>query len=382
MIERHSSPGSFAGKWFQLLARRCAGFGRRAVLFAVAALTLPAVPAHAVIYGGGPLDGLLAHADAVAVVRVTAVVEPDHFEYIAFEVERLELLGGEGVPEHLRLTVPEPVWPLDLGLPYEVGATVIAVLERKQDGRFDLVSNKRAVLPAGNMAPRESRGVAGRVFGELQALLERSDDDERRALVLLMLGEIAGPGDEPVLASYLDETEGSTRRAALGALLRIRPTAERVQLVVDDVRAFLATSHSDHDRWLFRQLYEGALHDRQISAPGGAKRARPFLPIYRIIADGPAASGLADIALDGLQRVGDASDVPRLARFTASAEPCQRLDALDALCRLFDLALRRPEVTSCMMPLSAEVVAQEQRMREAVGAVLAREDRPPLPSVR
>lgn len=367
MTKPNSSPGSFIR------------FCRKATLFAVVVLMLRALPAHAVSYGGGPLNWLLEHADAVAVVRVTAVELYDvEFEFIAFDAERLEVLAGEGVPEHLRLKVPQPVWPLDLGLPYEVGATVIVALERR-DGRLGLISNARAVLPAGSVKPRASVGVARRVFGELQALLERSGDDEQRALILLMLGEIAGPGDEQVLASYFDESDGLARSAALGALLRISPTAERVQLAADETREFLAISQSDHDRFLFRQLYEDAINDRQISPPGNAEQARPFLPIYRIIADGPAKSGLDDIALDGLQRVGDASDVARLARYTASADPCQRLDALDALCRLFGLALRRPDVTSCMMPLSAEVVAQEQRMREAVGEVLAREGRPPLP---
>jgi hypothetical protein len=344
---------------------------------------LATLPLSAVISGGGPLDGLLDEADAVAVVRVTAILEPDDWESIAFDAERLEVLAGGEVPAQLRLTVPRPVWPADLGLSYEVGATLIVSLERGSDGTLDLINNERAILPAGDgPLPPGSRGVRARVFAVLRALLDRDGDDVRRAHLLLMLGQIAGPRDEQALATYLDEGGVWTRRAALGALLRLDPTAERVQLAEDDGRSFLAAPPpaGSFERWLFRRLYEGALDDRRISPPGGAERVRPFLPIYRAIADASEQSGLADLALDGLQRVGDGSDVQRLARYTASDDPCQRLDALDALCRLFGSAMRRPQVTSCMMPLPPEAVAQEQRMRAAVGEALQRERLPPLPA--
>jgi hypothetical protein len=344
-------------------------------------------PVRAVAVGAGPLGLLLASADVVLVARVEFIEpSPFDFEYLAFRAESIAVLGGaDPIPAHLTLTPAFPIWPADLGVPYEVGTTVIVFLERQSDG-LAVINNVRAILPAGGAAGAGAGGAAvgarvgvrygnlrAGVFDQLSAALGRTHDDRQAARLLVLLAEISIDRDEGTFVPFLDGTGVWSRRAALAALLRLHPTPARVCLAGEDFRGFLASPPNAADRLLLRELYESVLDDRFVSAQEAPGRAAPFLPIYRAIADAPDQLGLEEAALHGLQHAGQRADALRLYAYARSPRPYLRHRALDTLCQMFGVPLRQLTVISYEMPLAPEVVEQEQLMQTAVRAALERE---------
>lgn len=329
-------------------------------------------PLRAVVVGGGSLDWVLAHAEVVLEVRVDSIEESRSFEHLSFGVQRLQVLDGTGlIPADLRLSPAFPIWPSDLGVPYEVGTRLIVFLERRH-GALEVLNGARAILPA---AADVSRGgdLRARVTGELRAALDRNEDDRQRARLLVLLSEIAPRQEAASFEPHLGDSGAWSRRAALAALLRLDPTPARVRLADEDVRAFLAAPPPPEDRWFFRDLYQGALDDVHASAQAMRESSQRFLTIYRTIADADDALGLEEIGLHGLQRAGGTSDLLRLYAYATRSGPYARHQALDSLCRMLGIPLRQLEVSSYEMPLAPEVVARERRMQIAVRAALERD---------
>ncbi len=347
-------------------------------------------PGRAVAVGAGPLGLLLASSDVVLVARVESIERSSEYEYLAFHAETIAVLAGaDPIPAHLTLTPAFPIWPADLGVPYEVGTTVIVFLERRSDG-LALINEVRAILPAGGAAGAGAGGAAvgarvgvgvrygnlrAGVFDQLSAALGRTHDDRQAARLLVLLAEISIDRDEGTFVPFLDGTGTGvwSRRAALAALLRLHPTPARVRLAGEDFRGFLASPPDAADRFLLRELYESVLDDRFVSPQEAPGRAAPFLPIYRAIADAPDELGLEEAALHGLQHAGQRADALRLYAYARSPRPYLRHQALDTLCQMFGVPLRQHTVISYEMPLAPEVVEQEQLMQTAVRAALERE---------
>ena len=353
------------------------------VAAAIGWLAAPAV-AGAVITGDGSFDWLVRDADAIVVLRVDAIDEEPAFEHYEFEAVRLATLASEReVPEHLRLRIGFPVWPDELGVPFAVGATVLAVLEESGDG-FEVVNDTSAILPAGDEREWEAAGDRrSRVFGALRSALRETADDRQAALLLVLLSEIASASDAPTFATYLGDAGPWARRGALAGLLRIAPTPELVEAADADIGSHLAQPPPESDQWLFVDLYDQVLDDPYDGPEEAPDQARPFLPIYRTIADAPDPLGFDEVAVHGLKLAGDRSDALRLWAYATRQPPESpyrkghadylRHEALDGLCRIFGIPLERPQVTGYSGELSAAVEAQERRLRDAVHAALVDE---------
>jgi hypothetical protein len=348
-----------------------------AALAAVVALAAPGT-GRAIIVGDGNLAWLVEEADAIAVLRVEAIGEASYFEELAFTAAPLFSLAGSELPDPVELEIGFPVWPEELGVPFEVGATVLAFLRRDDDGALEVVNDSRALLPAGDPGEwRRGGSTRQRVFAALRSAVGQATDDRQAALLLVTLSEIAKPSDSAAFTAHLD-AEPWTRRAALSALLRLAPTAERVELANRDVADYLEHPPAESDRWLFVDLYDEVFDDRFAGPEEAPGRARPFLPIFRTIADAPDALGFEDAVVSGLALAGDRTDALRLWAW-ATREPTGvgaskghfdslRLQALEGLCRIFAIPLTGPSVPAFTGQLPPEAAAQERRMREAVRA--------------
>jgi hypothetical protein len=224
-----------------------------------------------------------------------------------------------------------------------------------------VVNNMRAILPAGEAnAGGDAVTVEARLFRELAAVLKTSKGEQARARLLALMAEVATKSNEETFVPYLKDPSDWVRRGALGALLRVNPTEERVAQASADFKTFLKAKPGDMFRvW---QLYRVVDTD-----PDPA-----FLPLYRTLSDAKVRT-FDDAAVRGLKRYGVKEDAARLYKYVRHKSDYVRHEALEGLCRILKIPLKRPEVTSYQGPLSQEAVEQERRMRAAVTRALQQE---------
>jgi hypothetical protein len=335
------------------------------------------IPTQAVIVGGGSLEYLVGIASIVVKARVVSIVQPE-FEHLAFVIEPLVVLRGSGqaLPKQLLVKPPEPIWPSELGHPYQNGTVALFFLEKKDD-RFVIQNNINAILPAMDAPTQLSAGdsLKQSLLQELNPVLDAAKTDIVRARLLVLLAQLAPRAQESIFIPFLDSTSIWERRAAMAALLRLNPTSERVEMANRDIKAFLEKP-DNADEWQFWNLYEEVLYVR-FRYKVEKNDTVALLPLYRTIADismfyqGGNRRG-DDIALHGLARANQREDALRLYRYVSSPNPYHRHQSLGALCRMFDLPLEPAEVTSYLMPLSPAVIEREQQMQKAVRETLER----------
>lgn len=324
--------------------------------------SLAARPASAILVGAGSMESLLRRTDVIAKVRVLSLQRPP-FERVAFTAQPLAILksGANPLPPRLSLTPAEPIWPRDLDLPYRPGVVALLFLERQAEG-YAVVNNMRAILPAVESDP-ENAGVPleTRLFRELQPVLKAMKTDAGKSRMLNLMSELAPKGSDEVFTPYLKHENEWVRRGALSALLRLNPTQEWVEQANADMKAFLkAPKRGDISRfWSLYRVIDGG--------------EPAYLPLFRTLADHGNSRVFEDALVRGLKRGSQKEDALRLYRFVRHRSDYVRHEALDALCRIFKIPLKRPEVTSYEGPLSQEAVEQERRMRIAVTRALQAE---------
>lgn len=332
------------------------------LLLALVLSAWAARPARAILVGAGSMDTLIRSSDAIARARIISIQRPP-FERLAFTAEPTAVLKApsKALPPRLTLTPAEPIWPDDLELRYRPGAVVLLFLQ--EDGTtFSVVNNMRAIVPASEgtvIDPNTS--METRVLRELVPVLKGLKTDAARSRLLSLMGEVGSRGNEEIFLPYLKDPNEWVRRGALTALLRINPTPERVEMAAADLKAFLKGPKRG-DLFRLWSLY------RVIDTENNA-----YLPLYRIAADAGNVRPLDDAIVRGLKRGGQKEDSLRLYRYVRHKSDYIRHEALDALCRIYKIPLKRPEVTSYQGPLSQEAVDQERRMRAAVTRALQKE---------
>lgn len=332
------------------------------LVVAVGALALVQRPARAILVGAGSLDSVIRSSDAILKARVVSI-ERAPFERLSFTVQPLSTLKSGARPFSLKLSLQpaEPIWPRDLDLPYRRGVVALFFVEQQGDG-YAVVNNLRAILPATEGAPAEANlPLETRLFRELLPVLKGMKTDAGKSRMLNLMSELAPRGSDEIFTPYLGHENEWVRRGALSALLRLNPTPERVDQAAADFRAFLK-SKKRGDLFRFWSLYR--VLDQENDA---------YLPLYRALADLGSSRVYDDSVVRGLKRGGQREDALRLYRFARHRSDYIRHEALDGLCRMFKIPLKRPEVTSYQGPLSQEAVEQERRMRGAVTKALQQE---------
>lgn len=319
--------------------------------------------ARAVLVGAGSVEMLVRSSDVILKARVVAT-EKAPFEFLSFTLEPIGTLKNRdlAIPARIAVTPAAPIWPEEMDFPYRKGAVGVFFLEWDQ-GRFAVANNLNAILPAVDapVAPEAGLTPEAKVMTELLPVLKRMKSDRGTSRLLGLLGELATPRNEDLFAPYLKHENEWVRRGALGALLRLTPGAERVEQANADFKLFLKSKRTAQD-YRFWQLY-------RVVEDGSPA----FLPIYRSVADAPRGRGFEGAAVRGLRRGGQKEDSLRLYKYARHKDPYLRHEALDGLCRIYKIALKRPEVTSYQGPLPQEAVDQEARMLKAVRAALRKE---------
>ena len=359
---------------------------------------LAPVPARAMLIGAGPFDRLIAGAKVIVKARVVSIGRPREWQMSTFQIEVLAVLKQDAgsIPRRIRVNVAEFIWPSDLDHPFKVGAVGLFVLERYDGGvrseggkgTLNVANNTRAILPAVEglvEQPKEER-VEAKVFAELAAFLPRMTTEAAKATMLVLLSNVSTVADEAFFAKYGEADSEVIRRGARAALLRVNPTAERVEEVKQDFVSHLAaaathswykkpvTSSDDKDYiadHAFWGPYEDLAEAARCGAYGITKRCLAYLPIYRTICDrAPEGYPWATVVVEPLRDIGDREDILRLYKFVNHERAYVRAEALDGLCRILRINMRMPAVMSWGLPLAPEVLEQEKRMQEAVRAAL------------
>jgi hypothetical protein len=349
------------------------------VLCVILSAFLFPIPTQAIIVGGGSLEYLVGIASIVVKARVVSIVQPE-FEHLAFVIEPLVVLQGSGqsLPKQILVKPAEPIWPRQLGHPYQRGTVALFFLE-KQGDRFVIQNNINAILPAMDAPTQLSAGdsLKQNLLQELNTVLDAAKSDIVRARLLVLLSQLATRAQESIFTPFLDSTSIWEQRAAMAALLRLNPTPERVETARRDFKAFLAQQQDHADEYQFWDLYEEVLHDR-FRYKVVKHDTVALLPLYRTIADvsvfyqDRGNRRGEEIALQGLARANQREDALRLYHYVSSPNAYHRHQSLGALCRMFDLPLEPAQVTSYLMPLSPDVIEREQQMQKAVRETLER----------
>lgn len=334
---------------------------RRITLLLAAALLALGLsrPAKAILVGAGSLDSLIRTSDAIVRARVISIERPT-FERIAFTVQPIATIkaGPKPIPSPLSVTPAQPIWPEDLDVPYKKGAVVLLFLEGNGES-YAVANNMRAILPAVEGTQIESNATPEvKVFRELSPVLKQLKTDAARSRLLGLLAEVGTKANTETFTPYLKDPNEWVRRGALSALLHLDPTPERVEQANADLKAFLK-SPKRGDLFRLWSLYK--VIDTENNA---------FLPMYRTIADSGNARPFDAAAVRGLRRGEKKEDALRLYHYSHSKSDYIRHEALDGLCKIYKIALKRPEVTSYEGPLSQEAVEQERRMRVATTRAL------------
>jgi len=372
----------------------------RAIQFAGLALLfglLSPASSYAILIGAGRFDQLIQKAEIVVKARVTPIDE-SAFGIVDFEAETIAVLKSDGAPIAKRLLLRSAIfiWPSDLGIPFAEKQVVLLVL-RRRDGQLAVVNNMRAILPATNtkMQHEDDSSVTKRVFNELRAFLPQAEDKLAKGLVLVLLSQLASREDEKMFLPYMESKNKWLRRAALASLLRINPTPKRIQKAVADFNDHLCTPFKPSkdrrilvggqevfmppkDR-LFWEMYQDVQWASRCGAFGMEKslttRAKAYLPIYRVLIDkAPPNYQRVYIAIEGLKNVGTRADIRRLYKYVDDEKTWMRHDVLEGIGRILGMKIKRPLITSYLMPLPANVKPWEKKTRSTIEKALANED--------
>ena len=361
------APTTIQRRWRRMLAAWALG----AAIFAASGQ----VSVHAIVYGLGRFDQMVADADVIAKFRVDRIEEAPS-EMIGFSGTMRSVLKTDGEPIATGQTfeVAFPIWPEDLGLKLAVGQTALLILKRSE-GALQVDWNLRAILPAvdESVAYAEDAAPGHKLFQELQAYAETVGEGWAHAEILTLLSALAKPGDLDYFVRQADSPDPWVRRGARAAAARIDPRPERVQLLVEDFEAYLDDPGADHEFW---EIYDDVYWASRCGAWGMeeplASRARAYLPVYRILVDrAPPGYGRLPVGIEGLKNVGTADDLPRLARFLDHETIWVRHDVLEGLGRILGFPCKRPMITSYEMPLPPEVESWERETRAELERRLA-----------
>ena len=358
---------------------------RRNTILAIVLLVLSNGPVQAVLVGGGRFDLLIKNAEIVVKVRVTQIND-SRFEMIAFRANVVSVLKGDGrtIPNELQIEAPFPIWPEDLGTPFAKNQIVLLVLSRKS-GKVAIRNNLRAIIPATESEVHYSKhsSVVRKVFDELHAFLPQVEGRIAKGLVLIHISQLALKADEQTFIPYLKSEDEWLRRAALASLLRINPTPERIQAGVADFENHISkpeshTKYSYSKDYLFWKMYQNVQWAARCGSFGMEKelveRAKAYLPLYRTLIDkAPPNYQRVRIAIDALRNVGTKEDIPRLYKYVDHEKASIRHNVLEGLGRILHVKMKRPSITSYMMPLPPDVEPWERKTRSIIEEILANE---------
>jgi len=372
----------------------------RAIQFAGLALLLGLlfpVQSYAILFGAGRFDQLIQKAEIVVKARVTPIDE-SAFGIIDFEAEIITVLKSDGapIPNQLFLKSAIFIWPSDLGIPFAEKQVVLLVL-RRRDGQLAIVNNMRAILPAtdSKMQHENCSSATKRVFNELCAFLPQAEDKLVKGLVLVLLSQLASKEDEKMFLPYMKCKNKWLRRAALASLLRINPTPKRIQMAVGDFNDHLCTPFKpSKDRrilvrgqevfmppknQLFWKMYQDVQWAERCGAWGMEKnmtaRAKAYLPIYRVLIDkAPPNYQRVHIAISGLKNVGAREDIRRLYKYVDDEKTWMRHDVLEGIGRILGMKIKRPLITSYLMPLPPNAEPWEKKTRSTIEKALVNEN--------
>ena len=340
--------------------------------------------AQAAITGGGRFDQLIGNAKIVVKGQISQIDKQPQFEMIAFGINVTKVLKNDdgNIPEQLYFETPFPLWPEDLNLPYTEGQFVLLVLGRDK-GKLYIENNMGAILPATNNKPTwdENSPVTRKVFEDLRAYLDQTNDETAKGLILVYLSQLGTIEDVNLFMSYRKSENKWLRRAALASLLRLRHTPEDINEAIVDFADHLSDGQQEH---LFWKMYE----DVKLSANCGSygmekelvERARAYLPIYRVLIDKMPDEYYQHVyvAIKALKDVGTREDIPRLYKYIDNDKAWIRHDALEGIGRILGMNIKRPIITGYGTTLSEEAKAWEKETRSIIEQKLASEHIPGL----
>ena len=326
-------------------------------------LVLP-LQVHAIMVAGGQFGHLIQEAEIVIKAQV-APREEHAFEKIAFDAKVISILksDGEPIPENLSLESAFNCWPNDFGVPFEEKQVVLLVL-RRTESKLSVTNHLKAIMPATKpqIDYKSDSTIQKKVFDELHAFLPKAKDEVSQALLLVCLSNFASKTDEKIFLPYIKSKNKWLQRAALASLIRINPTAKRVQAAVADFENHLSKTPDDdrtetRDDYLFWEIYEDVRWASRCGSYGMDKnmtdRATTYLPIYRAIIDNaPQSYQRIYIGIEALQAIGGRKDIPRLYKHLNHEKASLRHGVLEGLGRILGMEIKRPRITSYLMPES------------------------------
>jgi len=351
--------------------------GKKMKLIVIMLLLIANGTAQAVLTGAGRFDQLIGSAKIIVKGQINQIDEPP-FEMIAFRLEVTMVLKSDGgeIPQQLYFEAPFPLWPENLGATYAKGQFIVLVLQRV-DGKISIVNNLGAILPATNNKTtlEEDNSVTRKVFEELRAYLDQTMDEMAKGFVLVRLSQLGTKEDEKIFLPYMKSENKWLRRAALASLLRLSPTAEKINEAVDDFADHLSAVSQEH---LFWEMYEDVRWSARCGSCGMDKelvaRATAYLPIYRVLIDkAPSDYQHVYVAIEALKDVGTQEDIRRLYKYIDDKKAWIRHDVLEGIGRILGMKIKRPLIPSYGGPLSEEAKAWEKKTRSIIEQKLASE---------
>lgn len=330
---------------------------------------------QAVAIGAGRFDQLIENATLIIKGRVARIDNP-HFEMIAFKADVIDTLktdGGE-IPTQLYFEAPFPLWPEHLGIPYAPGQCVLLVLNRA-NGKIVIENNQGAILPAisGKLNPDPNSSATRKVFEELWACLDPTQDQTAKGFILVHLSQLATKEDEKRFLPYMNSENQWLRRGALASLIRINPSPDLINQAVDDFSQHLS---APCDEFLFWKMYVNVKWSARCDSFGMDKeltaRAKAYLPIYRALIDkAPGDYQHISVAIDALKSVGTSEDISRLYKYIDNDKAWMRHEVLEGIGRILGMKVKRPAILAYREPLSPEVKAWETETRSVIDQKLA-----------
>ncbi|MHC4989248.1 MAG: hypothetical protein ACYTFX_12270 [Planctomycetota bacterium] len=333
--------------------------------------------AKALLIGGGRFDWLIQNAEIVIKAEVVSQ-ELGTFGNIAFNAKVISILksDGEPIPEELSLKSAISIWPADLGVPFEKEQIVILVLERAE-GELDVVNNTRAALPAtqSQIVHKGSSTIQKKVFDELHAFLPKAEDEVSQALILVHLSYLSSITDEKIFLPYENSKNKWLQRGV---------TAQRVQATVADFENHLAKKTETYlkgmpEDYIFWEIYKDIEWASRCGGSGDknmTERAIAYLPIYRTIIDNaPQDYQRIHISIKALKTIGGREDILRLYKYLDHEKAWMRHNVLEGLGRILGMDIKRPRITSYLMPESRAPHIQEweKQTRAAIRKALMEE---------
>lgn len=332
---------------------------------------------QAVLTGAGKFDQLIENATIIIKGRVARIDKPP-FEMIAFKADVIEALktdGGE-ISTQLYFEAPFPLWPDDLGIPFAQGQCVLLVLHRA-NGKIYIENNQGAILPAtsGKLNPDANSSATRKVFEELWACLDPTQDQTAKGLLLVHLSQLGTKEDEKKFLPYMKSENQWLRRGALASLIRINLSPDLINQAIDDFSQHLS---APSDEFLFWKMYVNVQWSAKCGSFGMDKelttRAKAYLPIYRALIDkAPSGYQHVSVAINALKDVGISEDISRLYKYIDNDKAWIRHDVLEGISRILGMKVKRPAIPAYGEPLSPEVKAWEAETRSVIDQKLASE---------